>query len=110
MKYKISLLEYFQKLPNQDSICNFILTYNNIENYKYSKIFALILLEKSLQNKWNIYDKNDKINLLNFLTNILIDNITNEEKYNNKFFINKLNKIIILISKKEITENWNTFI
>ena len=110
MKYKISLLEYFQKLPNQDSICNFILTYNNIENYKYSKIFALILLEKSLQNKWNIYDKNDKINLLNFLTNILIDNITNEEKYNNKFFINKLNKIIILISKKEITDNWNTFI
>ena len=110
MNYKISLLDYFQKLPNQDSICNFILTNNNIQNYKYSKIFALILLEKSLQNKWDIYNKNEKINFLNFLTNLLIDNITSKVKFKNKFFTNKLNKIIILIAKKEITGNWNSFI
>ena len=110
MKYKISLLEHFQKLPNQDSICNFILSNNNIQNYNYSKIFALILLEKYLQNKWHIYKKNEKINFLNFLTNLLIDNIIPEVKFKNKFFINKLNKIIILIAKKELTDIWNSFI
>ena len=83
MKYKISLLEHFQKLPNLDSICNFILSNNNIQNYNYSKIFALILLEKYLQNKWHIYKKNEKINFLNFLTNLLIDNITSDKRLGN---------------------------
>ena len=104
-----SILEDFQKLPNQDLICNFIISNRNqIDNY--SNIYGLILLEQFLEKKWESINEKEKINFLEFLTKILINDVVTDNKFKNKFYINKLNSIIVLIAKKEMTKNWGSFI
>ena len=73
-KYLNSILEDFQKLPNQDLICNFIISNRNqIDNY--SNIYGLMLLEQFLEKKWESINEKEKINFLEFLTKILINDV-----------------------------------
>ena len=71
------------------------------------------ILENFIKTKWNLLDNSFKNTLRNFLVNILIKSVTDNNFYsnqNNNFFINKLNIVIILIAKNEWTTTWQNFI
>ena len=55
--------------------------------------------------------KENRIVLRNFIVDLLIKNVTDNNSFaNNTFFINKLNIVLVLIAKNEWTTTWPNFI
>ena len=90
--------------------CEFIL--NNTQSNN-TRVIALNILETFIKEKWNLLDENSKLNLRNFLVSQLIKFVVDNDFFNNpnnKFLINKLNIVIVLIAKNEWTTSWPNFI
>ena len=104
------LLDQFQKLDVSFKYCEFIL--NNTQSNN-TRVIALNILETFIKEKWNLLDENSKLNLRNFLVSQLIKFVVDNNFFNNpqnKFLINKLNIVIVLIAKNEWTTSWPNFI
>jgi len=104
------LLDKFQKLDESFQYCEFILTNTQSNN---TRVLALNIYESFIKEKWNFLDTNSKLNLRNFLVNLLIKYVMDKTFYENSqnyFVINKLNIVIVLIAKNEWTTTWPDFI
>lgn len=102
------VLNQFQEQPESFSYCDFIL--ENSQNI-YTKVFALGIIENAIKTKWNLLEENNRIAIRNFIVDILIKNVTDNNSFaKNSFFINKLNIVLVLIAKNEWTTTWTNFI
>jgi exportin-1 len=64
----------------------------------YTKIIALGILEDVIKSKWLLLPSDQRLGIRNFLVDVLIKNVTDEQSFNtNSHFINKLNYIIVLV-------------
>jgi exportin-1 len=85
----------FKMLPDSWTYCDMIL---NKSNSLYTRIYALIILEDLIKSKWNLLNPDQKLGIRNFLVDLLIKNVTDENTYSeNQAFINKLNMNIVQV-------------
>lgn len=90
------ILNEFKLLPDSWLYCDFIL--NNSQSM-YTKIIALGILEDVIKTKWELLPQDQKLGIRNFLVDMLIKNVTNDQTFNsNSHFINKLNYIVVIVS------------
>jgi exportin-1 len=88
--------------------CDFILSK---AQSTYTKIISLGILEDVIKAKWLLLPQDQRMGIRNFLVDLLIKNVTDDQSFqSNTHFINKLNYIIVLIAKYEWTTTWPTFI
>jgi exportin-1 len=88
-------LNEFKILPDSWLYCDFIL--NNSQS-TYSKIIALGFLEDVIKTKWLLLSEDQRLGIRNFLIDLLIKHVTDDQSFaNNGHLINKLNYIIVLV-------------
>lgn len=84
--------------PDSWLACDFILP--NSQSL-YTKIYALGILEDVIKAKWLLLPQEQREGIRNFLVDLLIKNVTDDQIFNNSqshSFINKLNYVIVLVS------------
>jgi len=88
-------LNEFRLLPDSWRSCDIIL---NKGQTVYTKIIALGILEDLVKAKWLLLPEDQRLGIRNFLVDLLIKNVTNEESFQHQNnFINKLNYVIVLV-------------
>jgi exportin-1 len=76
----------------------------------YTKIIGLGLMEDVIKTRWNLMGAEQKMAIRNFLVDLLIKNVNDENTtQHSSHFINKMNYVIVLIAKYEWTSTWPTF-
>lgn len=87
-------------LPNSWTFCDAILSKSQSI---YTKVLAMGILEDVVKTKWNILSPDQRLGIRNFLIDLLIKNVTDDQIYFNtpniSHFINKLNFVIVLVIK-----------
>ncbi len=67
-------------------------------------------MEDVIKTRWNLMTADQKMNIRNFLVDLLIKNVTDESNSQfNTHYINKMNYVVVLIAKYEWTSTWPTF-
>ncbi len=100
-------MDQFQSLVDSWLSSDFIL--NNSQSM-YTKIYTLGILESVIKSKWNLIPKEQKLGLRNFLVDLLIKYVTDDNSFvSNNHFISKLNWLIVLIAQNEWTSDWQNF-
>jgi exportin-1 len=90
------LLNEFKLNSDSWMYCDFILTKSNSI---LTKIIALGILEDVIKAKWLSLPPDQRLGIRNFLVDILIKHVTDEQNFNSQtHYINKLNYIIVLVS------------
>jgi exportin-1 len=90
------ILNEFKLLPDSWLCCDMIL---NKAQSMYTKIIALGILEDVIKTKWLLLPEDQRLGIRNFLVDMLIKNVTDDNSFNNNsHFINKLNYIIVIVS------------
>jgi exportin-1 len=89
------ILNDFKLQSESWQYCDFILSKAQTA---YTKIIALGILEDVIKAKWLLLPENQRLGIRNFLVDILIKNVTDDQSFtNNGHFINKLNYVIVLV-------------
>lgn len=89
------ILNEFKLLPDAWTYCDLILTKGQSV---HAKFFSLGIMEDVIKAKWNLLLDEQKLGIRNFLVDILIKNVTDEQSFaHNSHFINKLNHVIVLV-------------
>jgi exportin-1 len=64
----------------------------------YTKIIALGILEDLIKLKWLLLPDDQRLGIRNFLVDLLIKNVTDEQSFQNQNnYINKLNYVIVMV-------------
>ena len=93
------LLNEFKLQPDSWMACDFILTNSQSQ---FTKIIALGILEDVIKAKWMLLPGDQRLGIRNFLVDLLIKNVTDDQTFQTQtHFINKLNYIIVLVSEKK---------
>ncbi len=69
----------------------------------YSKILALGILEDLIKSKWRLLPSEQKLGIRNFLVDILIKIVTDDQSFSTQSnYISKLNFVIVQVSRLEM--------
>lgn len=91
------LLNEFRLLPESWMACDMVL---NKGQSVYVKIIALGIMEDLIKSKWLLLPDDQKLGIRNFLVDLLIKNVTDDNCFNNYGnYINKLNYVIVMVRK-----------
>jgi exportin-1 len=92
------ILTEFRQHPDSWTFCDYILT-NSTQIF--TKVIALGILEDVIKTRWNLLSPDQKMGMRNYLVELLISNVTNDNIYgqpNVSHFISKLNLIIVQVN------------
>jgi exportin-1 len=89
------ILSQYKQLPSNWTHCDLI--FNKSQSI-YTKIIGLGLMEDVIQTRWNLLSDEQRLSIRNFLVDLLIKSVNDDNTFNTQsHFINKLNIVIVQV-------------